>query len=90
MKQPDVETAVRIYYSMVEISNKEIKELFKVGDTCAVRMKRKVRDEMAKRGVKNYYPGMVKTSIAFEVWGLDIEDLERRLKAIRRLKLNDI
>lgn len=88
MKQPDIETAVRIYYSMVEIGTKEIKELFSVGSTCATTMKNKVREEMAKRGVRNYYPNSIKTDIAFEVWGLDIEELERRLKALRRLKLD--
>lgn len=87
MKQPDIEKAVKIYYSMVEIGTKEIKELFGVGNTSAQTMKNKVREEMAKRGIRNYYPHAVKTDIAFEVWGLNIEDLEHRLKALRRLKL---
>lgn len=87
MKQPDIETAVKMYYSKIEIGTKDIRELFGVGATCATDMKKKVREEMAKRGVRNYYPNSIKTDIAFEVWGLDIEELERRLKALRRLKL---
>mgnify|MGYP000027056708 CR=1 FL=1 len=87
MKQPDIEKAVTMYYNMTEIGTAEIKELFSIGNTSAANLKRKVYDEMAKRGVRNYYPHCVKTDIAFEVFGLDIEDLERRLKAKRRLKL---
>ena len=86
-KQPDIEKALKIYYSLPEIGTKEIKDLFGVGSTCATSMKKKVREEMAKRGVRNYYPNTIKTNIAFEVWGLDIDDLERRLKALRRLKI---
>lgn len=35
---------------------------------------------MAKRGVTSWLPHSVNTEIAYEVWGIDIDNFEKRLK----------
>ena len=85
MKSPDVLTAVRIYYEKIEIGSKEIAEIFGVSNTTAVSMKKAVKQKMAEKTVKCMIRGNVNTKIAFEVWGLDIVDLEKRAAKIKAL-----
>ena len=85
MKNPDIKTAVQIYYTKPEIGTNEIMELFSVKGTKALHMKNEVRKVMAEKGVKVWLPHSVNTEVAFEVWGLNITDLEARLKKLQRL-----
>ena len=85
MKSPDIKKAVQIYYTKPEIGTNEIKELFSVKGTKALQMKNEVRKVMAEKGVKVWLPHSVNTEVAFEVWGLNITDLEARLKKLQRL-----
>ena len=85
MKNPDIKTAVQIYYTKPEIGTNEIMELFSVKGTKALQMKNEVRKVMAEKGVKVWLPHSVNTEVAFEVWGLNITDLETRLKKLQRL-----
>ncbi len=85
MKNPDIKTAVQIYYTKPEIGTNEIMELFSVKGTKALQMKNEVRKVMAEKGVKVWLPHSVNTEVAFEVWGLNITDLEARLKKLQRL-----
>lgn len=85
MRTPDIEMAVRLYYEKSEITNNDIKELFGAGSTLTAKLKKAVLQEMAKRDVKSWLPYSVNTKIAFEVWGLDIDDYEKRLKKLRTL-----
>ena len=52
MRSPDIEMAVRLYYEKPEITNADIKELFSTGETQTIKIKKAVKEEMAKRGVK--------------------------------------
>ncbi len=85
MKSPDIKKAVQIYYAKPEIFTDDIVELFSVGKSTAQKMKNHVRDVMAEKGVKVWLPHSVNTEVAFEVWGLNITDLETRLKKLQRL-----
>ena len=85
MKNPDIKTAVQIYYTKPEIGTNEIMELFSVKGTKALKMKNEVRKVMAEKGVKVWLPHSVNTEVAFEVWGLSITDLEARLKKLQKL-----
>lgn len=87
MKQPDVEKAVMTYHAKTELTNADIMELFDVKKTKAQQMKKIVLDEMAKRGVKCFMSRSINTEVAYEVWKLDINDLEKRLNKLRSLKL---
>lgn len=89
MKSPDVETAVRLYYEKNELTNADIKALFGTGDTQTIKVKKAVKAEMAKRGVKSWLPYSVNTKVAYEVWGIDITDFERRLKKLTALGMKN-
>ena len=86
-KQPDIKTALRLYYSCSELGTAEIKELFGVGTTAATKYKRQIKEEMAKKGQRSFYPGAVNTETAFEVWGINVDLLEKKLKKLNSLKL---
>lgn len=45
---------------------------------------------MAKRGVTSWLPHSVNTEIAYEVWGIDIDNFEKRLKKLRTLYGKDV
>ena len=83
-----IDNALRIYYNHSEIGNKEIIDLFgRRSSATVVRLKQQVKDEMHKRGVPSFGLNNVNTAVAFEVWGIDINDLETRKKKIQELKL---
>lgn len=90
MRSPDIEMAVRLYYEKPEITNADIKELFSTGETQTIKIKKAVKEEMAKRGVKSWLPHSVNTEIAYEVWGIDIDNFEKRLKKLRTLYGKDV
>ncbi len=84
----DIDTALRIYYSYTELDTKLIKELFpdiKAGTMSKLRSK--VKDLMAERGVRTFGRHHINTKIAFEVFGIDPSDLEERKEKLLRLGL---
>lgn len=84
----DIETAVRIYYERIELGNSEIMELFPTASRSTARkLKDLARIKMTEEGMPSFNPLSVNTRVAYIVWGLDIDDLERRLKKLRGLKL---
>ncbi len=87
MKLPDVETAVRIYHENTEIGSAEIVELFggKLSSSTVCRLKDEVRKVQIERNVKTWSSYSVNTKIAYEVWHLDIDDLEKRLAKLQKL-----
>lgn len=88
MRSPDIKTAVRIYYTKPEIVTDDIRKLFSVGKSTAQKLKNQVRNVMAEKGVKVWLPYSVNTKVAYEMWGLDIADLENRLKKLQRLGMD--
>lgn len=82
----DIDTALRIYYQYPEITNKEISELFGgLSRASALAYKRRVQDEQAKRDIKTHQKFAVNTVVAYEVFGIDIDDLERRKAKLKKL-----
>lgn len=91
----DIDTALRIYYSNIEIGNAEMKELF-VGKTGKApsgstlnRLKNEALQLMAKRNIKQYRAYKVNTEIAYEAWGIDIKSLEYKHNKLKKLGLNE-
>ena len=83
-----IDNALKIYYNHSEIGNKEINALFGRRSSATVsRLKRIVKDEMSNRDILTYGANKVNTKVAFDVWGLDVQDLEKRMKKIKELKL---
>jgi len=84
----NIDTALKVYYNNSELGNKEIKSLFGQRSSATIsRLKRNVKDEMQTRAIPSYGANKVNTVIAFEVWGIDVKDLEKRLKKIKELNL---
>lgn len=80
-----VERAVWIYNNCPYMGNAEIEQLFgKMSSDKRVKMKNIVFDEMRERGMMRYNDTTVNTDVAFEVWGLNIADLERRYSKLRK------
>lgn len=86
----DVEMAVRLYYERVELSASDIISLFQVSRNTATRLKAKGKEVQAKKEIPSWNATCVHTASAFEAWGLDIADLEARLKKLRQLKLREV
>lgn len=85
MKTPDIATAVRFYYEKVELTSADIKQIFSCGGATATKLKKEVLEKMAKEKIRTWMPGTVNTRIAYQVWDIDIDDFEKRLKNIRKL-----
>ena len=82
------ENALQVYYSHSELGNKEIKALFGSRSPSTIaRLKALAKAEMIKRDMPSYGMYKVNTVIAFEVWGIDVADLEKRMQKIRELNL---
>lgn len=82
----DIEAAVRIYNSTVEIGNKEIRAIFGKMETSRLKKFREIAlAEMIRRECPQMHPFRVNTIIAFEAWGYDIKELERKYMKLKRL-----
>lgn len=86
VKVTDVGKALEIYYSKVRMDTDDISELFGgVSRSTVCKLKQQVRVKMLERGVPIWDSRHVDTKTAFETWGIDVEDLEKRFKKLRSL-----
>ena len=83
-----IESALNIYYSHSEIGNKEIQSLFgRLSSATIARLKKAVKVEMDNRDIYSYGMYKVNTNVAFDVWGIDVADLEHRRNKLKALEL---
>ena len=83
-----IDSALRIYYSHSEIGNKEIKLLFgNLSSSTVARLKRHAKEEMTRRDIFSYGMYKVNTAVAFDIWGINVTDLEKRRKKLKDLEL---
>lgn len=83
-----LETAIRIYWEKIELSNKDIGELFgKVGKSKIKQLKDTAREKMAENKIPSFSAARVNTKVAYAAWGLDIEDLEKRYNKLKKLAI---
>lgn len=84
----DMDAAIRAYYGTGYISNKEIREIFGgISPSTARKMKKPVEAEEDKRGVKIVIPHCINVKVAFDVWGIDIEEIEKNRAKLIKLGL---
>ena len=83
-----IDTALEIYYKHTEIGNKEIVALLGRHSSATIsRLKKAVKAEMNKQGVYSYGANKVNTAIAFDVWHINVCDLEKRREKLKKLNL---
>ena len=82
----DIEQAVIMYYSRIELSNSDIKELFGCGNATALKMKRIAKEKALAEEYPIIDSRLVPTKVAYEAWNLDIDDLENRLKKLKKYR----
>ena len=83
-----LETAIRLYYENLELGNTEIKELFRVASGKKIlTLKQMAKERMEQKEVAQWDALRVNTKTAYEAWGLDINDLERRYNKLQKLGL---
>ena len=81
----DIGVAVRLFYERFELSNKDIKELFGVtGSNTVTRLKNQALQLMAEKGRQPWSKECVNTECAYEAWGLDITELEKRYAKLKK------
>ncbi|MGN0181446.1 MAG: hypothetical protein ACI4DP_03400 [Candidatus Ornithomonoglobus sp.] len=84
----DVNTAIHIYYAYPEMDNSQIKELFGIAANSTIaRYKKPVLEKQTEDGVKTMCAYTVNTKTAYEVWGIDVADLEKRRDKLKKLGL---
>lgn len=77
---------LEIYYGLPEIGNAEIRQIFGLkSDTAVRRYKLAALDLMKERGEMRYCQHSVRTETAFDAWGIDIAEVERRYNKLRKL-----
>ena len=84
-----LETAIRIYYERIELRNGDIREIFgSLGSKTICGLKQAAKDRMKENDIPSWDAKAVNTEAAFEAWGLDIDDLEKRLNKLKKLNLH--
>lgn len=83
-----LETAIRLYWEKIELSTKDIKELFQpVGSAKVVLLKEAARKKMAENKTPSWNASKVNTEDAYMAWGLKIDDLERRYNKLKKMAI---
>lgn len=81
----DLSTAIRIYYSRIEVSNADIRELFgPISSVTITKLKKVAADLMNQEDVPMWNSRCVNTETAFKAWGIDIQSLERRRDKLKK------
>lgn len=84
-----IDTALRIFYTYPEIGSAEIKELFgPLGDSTLRRYKKPVEIRQSELKIVVSRRFAINTKVAFEVWGIDVTDLEERREKLKKLGLS--
>jgi len=85
----DTDAAIRLYYGKGYLNNNDIGKIFGTEVKSTIfQMKKPVMAEEKNRNLPIVVPYHVNAKIAFEVWGLDIEELELNRKKLKELGLN--
>ncbi len=85
------ETAIQLYYSKTELSNKDIAILFgKIGSARITKLKNLAEKKRKDAQVQLWNAFNVNTKIAYQAWGIDIDELERRYNRLKKLGLQEV
>ncbi len=79
-----IEKAVMTYYEKTELREADILALFGCSRSKAWELRHAALSLMKEKGVMRYDVHSVETECAYEAWGLNIADLEKRLTKLRK------
>lgn len=82
----NIEAAVEMYYSLPEIGTPEIMKLYGCGRNVALRLKKEAKEEEKKQGKLTFSPYNVNTRCAFQAWNINIDELEKNVLKLYKLK----
>lgn len=84
----NIDAALKAYYTMSYLDNKTIGVIFDTkADSTIAKLKKPVKDEESKRNMPVVVPRHINTKVAFEVWGIDINELEKNKMKLTKLGL---
>ena len=82
-----VESALSVYYTYPQLRNAEIQEVFgHLSKAKVCQLKELAREKMSELGIPLWNATAVDTNAAYQAWGLNITDLERRYAKIRKME----
>ena len=73
----NIEAALRLYYERLELSNKDIKDLFETSAGTVYRLKALAKEEMDAMGIPCWNATHVNTEAAYKAWGLGFRNMWR-------------
>lgn len=80
------EAAIKLYYGKGYLNCNDIGEIFGTkSKTIIYEMKKTVVQVERSRNLPIVVPKHINAKIAFEIWGIDITELERNLKKLKEL-----
>ena len=82
-----IDVAIELYYSKRQLFNADIRKLF--GNRCGktvCNLKEEARKIMREKDTPSWNAVAVNTADAYEAWGLEIKDLERRYEKLEKLR----
>ena len=82
-KISSIETALFIYNENITLGNAEISKLFAIKSRAAIgNLKRIAFELMEERGVPAVNPTLVDTNTAYDAWGLDVKEMDKKHKKL--------
>lgn len=82
-----VEAALDTFYKFPQLGNKEIKLIFgQIGSAKICELKVLAREKMKEQNQPLWNNKTVNTDSAYQAWGLDVADLERRYARLKRME----
>lgn len=79
--------AYELYLKSTVLTNDDIKQLFNVNSSSSLKkIKKDILLAMAERGIF-LSNGKIATNVAFEVWGFDEKELERRYAKAKKYNI---
>ena len=83
----DIPFAVELYYSRIELSNADISKLLGLKSSSSIlRFKKRAHEKAKELGIPEWGRRTVNTEAAYLAWGLDIKQLEQRMKKLEALR----
>lgn len=91
IRRPDIadtEAALKAYYGTGYIGNSDIRAIFGITGSATInRLKKAVRAVEIERDIPAAVPFKINTKCAFDVWGIDVKELEKNRQKAKELGL---